>query len=261
MLTYPHIDPIAFSLGPLSVRWYGLMYLAGFVAFVVLGRRRISQRPDLKWTTKDIDDLLFYGVIGVVIGGRLGQVLFYEPGHYLAHPLEIFAVWKGGMAFHGGFLGVLAAMMLYARKRGLTWLAVMDFIAPLVPPGLGFGRIGNFINGELWGRAADPSLPWAMVFPHVDSVARHPSQLYQAFLEGIVLFGVLWWFSAKPRATGAVSGLFLIGYGVVRFVAEFFREPDAGIFGLSYTVSMGQWLSLPMIVAGVAMMLWAKRAS
>jgi phosphatidylglycerol:prolipoprotein diacylglycerol transferase len=260
MLTYPHIDPIAFSLGPLSVRWYGLMYLAGFVAFVVLGRRRISQRPDLKWTTKDIDDLLFYGVIGVVIGGRLGQVLFYEPGHYLAHPLEIFAVWKGGMAFHGGFLGVLAAMMLYARKRGLTWLAVMDFIAPLVPPGLGFGRIGNFINGELWGRAADPSLPWAMVFPHVDSVARHPSQLYQAFLEGIVLFGVLWWFSAKPRATGAVSGLFLIGYGVVRFVAEFFREPDAGIFGLSYTVSMGQWLSLPMIAAGVAMMLWANRA-
>ena len=260
MLTYPHIDPIAFSLGPLSVRWYGLMYLAGFVAFVVLGRRRISQRPDLKWTTKDIDDLLFYGVIGVVIGGRLGQVLFYEPGHYLAHPLEIFAVWKGGMAFHGGFLGVLAAMMLYARKRGLTWLAVMDFIAPLVPPGLGFGRIGNFINGELWGRAADPSLPWAMVFPHVDSVARHPSQLYQALLEGIVLFGVLWWFSAKPRATGAGSGRCLIGYGVGRFVAEFCREPDAGIFGLSYTVSRGQWLSLPMIAAGVAMMLWANRA-
>ena len=261
MLTYPHIDPIAFSLGPLSVRWYGLMYLAGFVAFVALGRLRIAHRPDLKWTAKDIDDLLFYGVIGVVIGGRLGQVLFYEPGYYLAHPLEIFAVWKGGMAFHGGFLGVLVAMMLYARKRGLTWLAVMDFIAPLVPPGLGFGRLGNFINGELWGRAADPSLPWAMVFPHVDSVARHPSQLYQAFLEGIVFFGVLWWFSAKPRATGAVSGMFLIGYGVVRFVAEFFREPDAGIFGLSYTVSMGQWLSLPMVAAGVAMLLWSRRAS
>ncbi len=259
MLTYPHIDPIAFSLGPLSVRWYGLMYLAGFVAFVALGRWRIARRADLKWTVKDIDDLLFYGVVGVVIGGRLGQVLFYEPGYYLAHPLEIFAVWKGGMAFHGGFLGVLVAMLLYARKRGLTWLAVMDFIAPLAPAGLGFGRIGNFINGELWGRAADPSLPWAMVFPHVDSIARHPSQLYQAFLEGIVLFGVLWWFSAKPRATGAVSGVFLIGYGVVRFVAEFFREPDAGIFGLSYTVSMGQWLSLPMVAAGVAMLLWAKR--
>ena len=260
MLTYPHIDPVAISLGPLSVRWYGLMYLAGFVAFVALGRWRISRRPDLKWTAKDIDDLLFYGVIGVVIGGRLGQVLFYEPGYYLSHPLEIFAVWKGGMAFHGGFLGVLVAMMLYARKRGLTWLAVMDFIAPLVPPGLGLGRLGNFINGELWGRAADPSLPWAMVFPHVDSIARHPSQLYQAFLEGIVFFGVLWWFSAKPRATGAVSGVFLVGYGVVRFVAEYFREPDAGIFGLSYTVSMGQWLSLPMVAAGVAMLLWSRRA-
>ncbi|MDP1651444.1 MAG: prolipoprotein diacylglyceryl transferase, partial [Rhodocyclaceae bacterium] len=145
MLIYPHIDPVAISLGPLSVRWYGLMYLAGFVAFVALGRWRIARRPDLKWTAKDIDDLLFYGVIGVVIGGRLGQVLFYEPGYYLAHPLEILAVWKGGMAFHGGFLGVLVAMLLYARKRGLTWLAVMDFIAPLVPAGLGFGRIGNFI--------------------------------------------------------------------------------------------------------------------
>jgi len=242
MLTYPHIDPIAFSLGPLSVRWYGLMYLAGFVAFVMLGRRRIARRPDLNWMAKDIDDLLFY-----------------EPAHYLANPLDILAVWKGGMAFHGGFLGVLVAMALYARKRKLTWLAVMDFVAPLVPPGLGFGRLGNFINGELWGRAADPSLPWAMVFPHVDAVARHPSQLYQAFLEGIVLFAALWWFSAKPRATGAVSGLFLISYGTVRFVAEFFREPDAGIFGLSYTVSMGQWLSLPMIAAGVAMMLWASR--
>lgn len=261
MLTYPHIDPIAFSLGPLSVRWYGLMYLAGFVAFVALGRWRIARRPDLKWTVKDIDDLLFYGVIGVVIGGRLGQVLFYEPGYYLSHPLEIFAVWKGGMAFHGGFLGVLAAMMLYARKRGLTWLAVMDFIAPLVPPGLGLGRIGNFINGELWGRAADPSLPWAMVFPHVDNIARHPSQLYQAFLEGIVFFGVLWWFSAKPRATGAVSGVFLVGYGTVRFVAEYFREPDAGIFGLSYTISMGQWLSLPMIAAGVALLVWSRKAA
>lgn len=261
MLTYPHIDPIAISLGPLAVRWYGLMYLAGFVAFVALGRWRIARRPDLKWTVKDIDDLLFYGVIGVVIGGRLGQVLFYEPGYYLSHPLEIFAVWKGGMAFHGGFLGVLAAMMLFARKRGLTWLAVMDFIAPLVPPGLGLGRIGNFINGELWGRAADPSLPWAMVFPHVDNIARHPSQLYQAFLEGIVFFGVLWWFSAKPRATGAVSGVFLVGYGTVRFVAEYFREPDAGIFGLSYTISMGQWLSLPMIAAGVALLVWSRKAA
>ncbi len=261
MLTYPHIDPVAFSLGPLSVRWYGLMYLAGFVAVILLGRRRIARRPDLPWTAKDLDDLLFYGVLGVVIGGRLGQVLFYEPAYYLARPLEILAVWKGGMSFHGGFLGVLAALALYARRRKVAWLALTDFIAPLVPPGLGFGRLGNFINGELWGRPADPSLPWAMVFPHVDALPRHPSQLYQAFLEGVVLFAVLWWFSGRPRATGAVSGMFLAGYGAVRFVAEFFREPDAGIFGLSYTVSMGQWLSLPMIAAGIVMMVWANRAA
>lgn len=259
MLIYPKIDPVALSLGPLSVRWYGLMYLLGFVAFVALGRLRIARRPELGWAAKDIDDLLFYGVLGVVIGGRLGQVLFYEPGYYFAHPLEILAVWKGGMSFHGGFLGVLAAMILYARKRKLGWLAVTDFIAPLVPPGLGFGRIGNFINGELWGRAADPSLPWAMVFPHVDNIARHPSQLYQALLEGVVLFVVLWWFSARPRATGAVSGAFLIGYGVVRFAAEFFREPDPGIFGLSYAVSMGQWLSLPMIAVGIGLLAWSRR--
>ncbi|MDR2241120.1 MAG: prolipoprotein diacylglyceryl transferase [Zoogloeaceae bacterium] len=259
MLIYPRIDPVAFSLGPLSVRWYGLMYLAGFIAFIVLGRRRIARRPDLPWTAKSLDDLLFYGVLGVVIGGRLGQVLFYEPGYYLAHPLEIFAIWKGGMSFHGGFLGVLAALILYARQRKLAWLAVTDFIAPLVPPGLGLGRIGNFINGELWGRAADPALPWAMVFPHVDTLARHPSQLYQAFLEGVALFGVLWFYSAKPRATGAVSGVFLLGYGIARFIAEFFREPDAGIFGFSYAVSMGQWLSLPMIAAGAALMMWSRR--
>jgi phosphatidylglycerol:prolipoprotein diacylglycerol transferase len=259
MLTYPKIDPVAFSLGPLSVRWYGLMYLAGFVAFLALGRLRIVHRPDLGWTARDLDDLLFYGVLGVVIGGRLGQVLFYEPGYYLARPLEILAVWKGGMSFHGGFLGVLAALTLYARKKKLAWFAVMDFVAPLVPPGLGFGRIGNFINGELWGRAADPALPWAMVFPHVDAIARHPSQLYQAFLEGVVLFALLWWYSAKPRPPGAISALFLIGYGGARWLAEYFREPDAGIFGFSYTISMGQWLSLPMIVAGVALLVRSRR--
>ncbi len=261
MLIYPHIDPVAISLGPLAVRWYGLMYLAGFIAFILLGRRRIAQRPDLGWTRKDLDDLLFYGVLGVVIGGRLGQVLFYEPGYYFSHPLEIFAVWKGGMSFHGGFLGVLVALTIFARERKLAWLAVTDFIAPLVPPGLGFGRLGNFINGELWGRVADPDLPWAMVFPHVDQLARHPSQIYQALLEGVVLFAVLWWFSRKPRARGAVSAVFLIGYGVVRFIAEYFREPDTGIFGFSYVISMGQWLSLPMIAAGVAMLVWSRRAA
>lgn len=261
MLIYPHIDPVAISLGPLAVRWYGLMYLAGFIAFILLGRRRIAQRPDLGWSRKDLDDLLFYGVLGVVIGGRLGQVLFYEPSYYLAHPLDILAVWKGGMSFHGGFLGVLAALTVFARERKLAWLAVTDFIAPLVPPGLGFGRLGNFINGELWGRMADPGLPWAMVFPHVDPLARHPSQIYQALLEGVVLFAVLWIYSARPRATGAVSAVFLIGYGVVRFIAEYFREPDAGIFGFSYVVSMGQWLSLPMIVIGAVMLAWSRKAA
>jgi phosphatidylglycerol:prolipoprotein diacylglycerol transferase len=250
MLIHPQFDPVAVSLGPLAVRWYGLMYLAGFVAFLWLGRLRAREQPWQAMTAQDLDDLLFYGVLGVIVGGRLGQVLFYEPGYYLAHPLEILAVWKGGMSFHGGFLGVLAAMALFARKHGRTFFEVTDFIAPLVPLGLGAGRIGNFINGELWGRIASPELPWAMVFPQVDMVPRHPSQLYQATLEGLALFVLLWWFSRRQRPVGQVSGLFLVGYGFFRFVAEYFREPDAGVFGLSYTVSMGQWLSLPMIVVG-----------
>ena len=250
MLIHPQFDPIAISLGPLAVRWYGLMYLAGFVAFLWLGRLRARAQPWHAMTAQDLDDLLFYGVLGVIVGGRLGQVLFYEPGYYVAHPLEILAVWKGGMSFHGGLLGVLAAMALFARKRCRTFFEVTDFIAPLVPLGLGAGRIGNFINGELWGRAADPALPWAMVFPQVDMAPRHPSQLYQAGLEGLALFVLLWWFSRRQRPVGQVSGLFLVGYGAFRFLAEYFREPDAGVFGLSYTVSMGQWLSLPMIVVG-----------
>jgi phosphatidylglycerol:prolipoprotein diacylglycerol transferase len=184
-------------------------------------------------------------------------VLFYQPAHFLAHPLEIFSVWQGGMAFHGGFLGVLVAMGLFARKTGKNWLAVTDFIAPLVPLGLGAGRIGNFINGELWGRPSDA--PWAVVFPQIDSVARHPSQLYQFALEGLALFALLWLFSRKPRPTGAVSGLFLIGYGAFRFLAEFTREPDNFLGLLALNLSMGQWLSLPMIAAGVIMLRWAYR--
>jgi len=223
--------------------------------FIVLGRRRAAQFPERGFTAQSLDDLLFYGVLGVILGGRLGQVIFYEPGHYLLHPLEILAVWKGGMSFHGGFLGVLAAMALYGRKTGKTFFEVTDFIAPLVPLGLAAGRIGNFINGELWGRVADSSLPWAMVFPQVDSQPRHPSQLYQFGLEGMCLFALLWWYSSRPRPRRAVSGMFLVGYGVFRVVAEFFREPDAGIFGLSYTVSMGQWLSLPMIGYGLYLLL------
>jgi phosphatidylglycerol:prolipoprotein diacylglycerol transferase len=251
MLIHPQFDPIAISLGPLAVRWYGLMYLAGFVAFLYLGKRRALAQPWHGMRAIDLDDLLFYGVLGVILGGRLGQVIFYEPGYYLQHPLEILAVWKGGMSFHGGFLGVLVAMALWGRKSGKSFFQVTDFIAPLVPLGLMAGRIGNFINGELWGRVADPSLPWAMVFPNVDAMPRHPSPLYQAAGEGLLFFVILWIFSSRQRSTGQVSGMFLIGYGVLRFLAEFFREPDHGIFGLSYVVSMGQWLSLPMILFGI----------
>ena len=255
MLIHPQFDPIAIQIGPLAVRWYGLMYLAGFIAFLWLGKRRAAAQPWQGISAVDVDDLLFYGVLGVVLGGRLGQVLFYEPGYYLAHPLEILAVWKGGMAFHGGFLGVLVAMALWGRRSGKTFFQVTDFIAPLVPLGLMAGRIGNFINGELWGRVTDAALPWAMVFPQVDSLPRHPSPLYQAAGEGLLLFVVLWLFSARQRGLGQVSGMFLIGYGVLRFIAEYFREPDHGIFGLSYVISMGQWLSLPMILIGLWLLL------
>lgn len=259
MLLHPQFDPVAFSLGPLAVRWYGLMYLVAFVQFILLGRYRIRTRPGLL-TVEQLDDLLFYGMLGVILGGRLGQVLFYEPAYYLAHPLEILAVWKGGMSFHGGFLGVLAAMGLWSRKHRVAWFDITDFIAPLVPLGLAAGRIGNFINGELWGRVADPSLPWAMIFPQAgDMQPRHPSQLYHVGLEGLALFAILWIFSSRPRPRSAVSGVFLIGYGAFRFVTEFFREPDHGIFGQSYTISMGQWLSLPMVAIGIAMLVMAYR--
>jgi phosphatidylglycerol:prolipoprotein diacylglycerol transferase len=260
MLIHPEFDPVAFSLGPVAVRWYGLMYLVGFVAFMLLGRVRAHRQVLSGWLPRDVDDLLFYGVLGVILGGRLGQVLFFEPGYYFAHPEKILAVWEGGMSFHGGFLGVLAAMAWYARKTERRFLEVTDFIAPLVPLGLAAGRIGNFINGELWGRPADPALPWAMIFPQVDGVARHPSQLYQAGLEGLALFAILWLYAGRDRPRGAVSAVFLIGYGVFRFAAEFFRNPDEGIFGrLTFGISMGQWLSLPMILGGIGMLLWAHR--
>ncbi|MDD5248776.1 MAG: prolipoprotein diacylglyceryl transferase [Rhodocyclaceae bacterium] len=251
MLIHPQFNPIAIQLGPLAVRWYGLMYLAGFIAFLVLGKQRAQSQPWHGFTPEAVDDLLTWGVFGVILGGRLGQVLFYEPGYYFSHPLEIIAVWKGGMSFHGGFLGVLVAMAWWGRKHGKTFFEVADFVAPLVPLGLMAGRIGNFINGELWGRVADPSLPWAMVFPQVDNLPRHPSPLYEAAGEGLLLFVLLWWYSAKERPRAAVSGMFLIGYGVARSAAEYFREPDAGIFGHSYVISMGQWLSLPMIIVGL----------
>ena len=259
MLIHPQFDPVAIQLGPLAIHWYGLMYLVGFGLFLWLGHVRIKQQPDCGWNGKDLDDFLTWAVLGVIAGGRLGEVLFYQPGYYLQHPAEILMVWKGGMSFHGGFLGVLAAMLLFARKKGVSFWQISDFVAPLVPTGLAAGRIGNFINGELWGRIASHDLPWAMIFPHVDAMPRHPSQLYQAALEGLALFVILWLFSARRRPLGQVSAVFLIGYGSFRFIAEFFRTPDAGIFGQSDIISMGQWLSVPMIVAGLVLYRWAAR--
>lgn len=257
MLTHPQFDPVALQLGPLAIHWYGLMYLAGFMTFLWLGRKRIATLNDPKINAKLLDDLLFYGVLGVILGGRLGYVLFYKAGYYFAHPMEVFAVWQGGMSFHGGFLGVLVAMAWFARKHKLHWLQLTDFIAPMVPPGLAFGRLGNFINGELWGRPTD--VPWAMIFPKVDNLPRHPSQLYEFALEGLLLFTVLWLYARKRRPVGAVSGLFLIGYGSLRFLVEFTREPDDFLGLLSLGMSMGQWLSLPMVIAGALMMAWSHR--
>jgi phosphatidylglycerol:prolipoprotein diacylglycerol transferase len=257
MLIHPQIDPIAVAIGPIAIRWYGLMYLIAFGLFFFLGRWR-ARRDGWRGVSHEvIDDLLFWGVLGVILGGRLGYVLFYKFGYYAAHPLEVLAVWQGGMSFHGGFLGVLAASWLAARKHRLTFLQLTDFIAPLIPCGLAAGRMGNFINGELWGRVASPDLPWGMVFRDGGPLPRHPSQLYQFALEGLALFIILWLYSARPRPVGAVSGAFLVGYGVFRFIAEYFREPDDFLGLLALNLSMGQWLSLPMIVAGAAMMAWA----
>ncbi|MCS6997085.1 MAG: prolipoprotein diacylglyceryl transferase [Casimicrobiaceae bacterium] len=251
MLIHPQFDPVAFSLGPIAVRWYGLMYVLAFALFLLLGRIRVRAAVLPGWRVSDLEDLLLYGVVGVVAGGRLGYCLFYKPAYYLAHPLEILAVWQGGMSFHGGLIGVILALSLYARRRHRAFLAVSDFVAPLVPLGLAAGRIGNFINGELPGRPADPSLPWAMVFPQIDALPRHPSQLYHFALEGVLLFVLLWLYARRARPLGRVSGAFLLGYGVLRFVVEYFREPDAFIGLLAFGWTMGQWLSVPMIAAGL----------
>lgn len=255
MLTHPQFNPVALSLGPISIHWYGLMYLVAFVLFVMLGRLHARRRPELGWDAGKIDDLLLYGMLGVVIGGRLGEVVFFQLPYYLSNPLEIIAIWKGGMSFHGGFLGVLVAMALYARRQGRSFWEVTDFIAPLVPTGLAAGRIGNFINGELWGRPVASDVPWAMIFPFVDQIPRHPSQLYQAAGEGLLLFALLWWYAASPRPLRAVSAVFLVGYGSLRFVAEFFRTPDPGIFGtLSLGLSTAQWLCVPMVGLGIVLL-------
>jgi phosphatidylglycerol---prolipoprotein diacylglyceryl transferase len=256
MLVHPDIDPVAFSLGPLAVRWYGLMYLLGFGLAWWLGLRRIAQGA-APIDRRQFDDLIFYAVLGVILGGRLGYVLFYKPGYYASHPLEIPAVWQGGMSFHGGLLGVIAAMWLAARKHKIDFLRLMDFIAPLCPLGIAAGRMGNFINGELWGRPTD--VPWGMVFRNAGDVPRHPSQLYEFALEGLVLFVLLWWFSSKPRARGQVSAMFLIGYGCLRFLAEFAREPDAFLGVLALGMTMGQWLCVPMIAGGLWLFAWSRR--
>lgn len=257
MLTYPNIDPVALSLGPLNIHWYGIMYLVGFGTAWWLGLRRARQ-PHAPFRPEQIADLIFYGALGAVIGGRLGYILFYDFANYLDNPFAILKVWEGGMSFHGGLVGVLTAMWLYSRKLKLGFFQVTDFLAPLVPLGLGAGRIGNFINGELWGKPTE--LPWGMVFPHAGPLPRHPSQLYEALLEGLLLFLILWFYSARPRPRAAVSGLFLLCYGGFRFAVELGRQPDAHLGYLAFGwLTMGQLLSLPMCLAGAALLLWAGR--
>jgi phosphatidylglycerol:prolipoprotein diacylglycerol transferase len=268
MISYPDIDPIALSLGPLDVRWYGLTYLAAFMVAWWLGNRRAA-RESSGWTRDDVADLVFYGALGVVIGGRIGYVLFYNLDTFLADPLYLFAIREGGMSFHGGMIGVVLAVAWFGRKTGRTFLQVNDFTAPIVPIGLGCGRIGNFINVELPGRVTDVS--WAFVYPQQavrnlasydpatwDVTGRHPSSLYQAFAEGLVLFAVVWLFSGRRRPDGAVSGMFLLAYGVLRFSTEFFREPDAHIGFVAFDwLSMGQLLCVPMILGGLGLIAWA----
>jgi phosphatidylglycerol:prolipoprotein diacylglycerol transferase len=250
-LQFPVIDPIIFSIGPVALRWYGMMYLIGFVAAMFIANKAADKSGGL-WTRDQVSDLLFYSFLGVILGGRIGYVLFYQWDYFLADPLYLFQIWEGGMSFHGGLLGVITAVYIFARKANKSFLIVADFVAPLVPIGLGMGRLGNFINAELWGRETD--VPWAMVFP-TDSLQlpRHPSQLYEFFLEGVVLFAILYVITRKPRSLGLAAGTFLIGYGVFRSIVEFFREPDAHL-GLYFSfISKGQILSIPMILAGFLM--------
>jgi phosphatidylglycerol---prolipoprotein diacylglyceryl transferase len=259
LLVHPQFDPIALHLGPLSIRWYGLMYVLAFIAVIVLGKWRLRHGHGEGLQERDIDDVLVYGVFGVILGGRLGYVLFYKPGFYFENPGEILKIWTGGMSFHGGFIGVMAAVAVFCWIRKRRWLAMMDVIAPIAPLGLAAGRIGNFINGELPGRPT--TLPWGMWFPQSDAqpIARHPSQLYEFGLEGLALFAILWWYARKPRPVGAISGAFLVGYGTFRFLVEFTRAPDDFLGLLALGMSMGQWLSLPMVAAGIAMIAWAYR--
>ncbi|WP_455217230.1 prolipoprotein diacylglyceryl transferase [Kaarinaea lacus] len=259
MLTYPNIDPVALNIGSLKIHWYGVMYLVAFGASWWLGNRRAKQ-PGSGWTSEQISDVVFYGALGTVLGGRIGYTFFYNLSGFLADPLSIFYVWKGGMSFHGGLLGVLFAMWLFGRKTRRTFFEVTDFIAPLVPVGIAAVRFANFINGELWGRVTDS--PLGMVFPTGGPLPRHPSQLYEMLLEGIVLFFIVWLYSARPKPRMAVSGVFALGYGSFRFVAEFFRQPDEHIGFIAFNwLTMGQLLSTPLIILGITLLLLAYRNS
>jgi phosphatidylglycerol:prolipoprotein diacylglycerol transferase len=255
MFTHPGFDPIAFSIGPLAVRWYGLMYLFGFAAGWGLALVQ-ARKAGSGWTRAMVDDLLFWGAMGVVLGGRVGYVIFYKFSQFLSDPLMLFRIWEGGMSFHGGMLGVIILTTWWGRKRQKTFFEMMDFVAPVVTIGLGAGRLGNFINGELWGRVTD--LPWGVVFPAAGALPRHPSQLYEFALEGVLLFAILWWYRSKPRPRPAVSALFVLFYGLFRFLIEFAREPDAHLGYIAFGwLTMGQLLSLPMIAVGVFFFWWA----
>ncbi|MGC1183374.1 prolipoprotein diacylglyceryl transferase [Legionella sp.] len=256
MLIYPYINPVAFSLGPIQIHWYGLMYLIGFISAWLLAHWRV-RHYSLHWTSEQISDLIFYAALGVIIGGRIGYMLFYNFPEFIHEPWVLFKIWEGGMSFHGGLLGVLLALWIFARRYKKPFWEVGDFIAPLVPIGLGAGRIGNFINGELWGRATD--MPWGMVYPHVDEQPRHPSELYEFGLEGVTLFILVWWYARKPRPAGRVSAVFLMGYAVCRFIAECFREPDPQLGYIAFGwLTMGQILSIPMLLLGLWLW-WVKR--
>lgn len=259
MLVHPQFDPIAFSVGPISVHWYGLMYLIGFALFWFLGSYRARKDVWREMTPEAVEDLLFFGVLGVIVGGRLGYCLFYQPDFYFDYPAQIIRIWDGGMSAHGGMLGVIFAMLYFCKTRNLNFWTVADFVVPLVPLGLLFGRIGNFINGELWGRVCSPDYALAMIFPQVDLLPRHPSQLYEATLEGLLLFVILWFYSAKPRSRGKTAALFCLGYGVCRFFVEYFREPDAFLGLQALGLSQGQWLSVPLIIVGALLWIFSGR--
>ncbi len=264
MLMYPKLDPVAFSIGSIKVHWYGIMYMLGFLFFVYGGKYRLKKYGHSVLTYRLIDDFIFYGAMGVIIGGRLGYCLFYQPIYFFHNPLDIFKVWHGGMSFHGGMLGVFVGIYIFARKINSTFFILSDFVAPLIPLDLFFGRIGNFINGELIGRVVTSNLPWAMVYPQSGSMLpRHPSELYEALGEGIILTIILWIYASKPRKTGQTSGMFLLCYGCIRFFLEYFREPDAFLVDVVKTtgLSMGQWLCVPMIVVGLIMYAVATKKS